>query len=96
ALVTINPAKQLHIDDRVGSIEVGKDADLVIYSGHPFSVYSIVEKVFIDGQIYFDREADLARRADMEKEKKALKEQLKSKEKPKKKTEEPSEKPTDR
>ncbi len=96
ALVTINPAKQLHIDDRVGSIEVGKDADLVIFSGHPFSVYSIVEKVFIDGQIYFDREADLARRAEIEKEKETLKEQLKSKEKPKKKTEEPSEKPTGR
>lgn len=96
ALVTINPAKQLHIDDRVGSIEVGKDADLVIYSGHPFSVYSIVEKVFIDGQIYFDREADLARRAEIEKEKETLKEQLKSKEKPKEKTEEPSEKPTGR
>ncbi|MBI3949300.1 MAG: amidohydrolase family protein [Acidobacteria bacterium] len=77
ALVTINPAKQLRIDKRVGSIEVGKDADLVIFSGHPLSVYSIVEKVFIDGQVYFDRPVDLARRADVEKEKKALKEKLK-------------------
>ncbi|GBC82781.1 D-hydantoinase [bacterium HR10] len=73
ALITINPAKQLRIDHRVGSIEVGKDADLVIYSGHPLSVYSIVEKVFIDGQLYFDREADLARRAEIQKEKEALK-----------------------
>jgi imidazolonepropionase-like amidohydrolase len=73
ALITINPAKQLRIDHRVGSIEVGKDADLVIYSGHPLSVYSIVEKVFIDGQLYFDREADLARRAELQKEKETLK-----------------------
>jgi imidazolonepropionase-like amidohydrolase len=77
ALVTINPAKQLRIDKRVGSIEVGKDADLVVFSGHPLSVYSIAEKVFIDGQVYFDRQADIARRAEMEKEKKTLKEQLK-------------------
>lgn len=77
ALVTINPAKQLRIDKRVGSIEVGKDADLVIFSGHPLSVYSIVEKVFIDGQLYFDRQADIARRAELEKEKQTLKQQLK-------------------
>jgi imidazolonepropionase-like amidohydrolase len=77
ALVTINPAKQLRIDQRVGSIEVGKDADLTVFSGHPLSVYSIVEKVFIDGQVYFDRQADLQRRAEIEKEKKALKERLK-------------------
>lgn len=73
ALVTINPAKQLRIDDRVGSIEVGKDADLVIFKGHPLSTYSMVEKVLIDGQVYFDREADLARRAEIQKEKEALK-----------------------
>lgn len=73
ALVTINPAKQLRIDDRVGSIEVGKDADLVIFKGHPLSTFSMVEKVLIDGQVYFDREADLARRADIQKEKEALK-----------------------
>ncbi|HXF06214.1 MAG TPA: amidohydrolase [Blastocatellia bacterium] len=73
ALVTINPAKQLRIDHRVGSIEVGKDADLVIFKGHPLSTYSMVEKVLIDGQVYFDREADLARRAEIQKEKEALK-----------------------
>jgi imidazolonepropionase-like amidohydrolase len=78
AMVTINPAKQLRVDKWVGSIEVGKDADLTLFSGHPLSTYSIVEKVFIDGQMYFDRQADLQRRADIEKEKKALKERLKS------------------
>jgi len=73
ALVTINPAKQLRIDKRVGSIEVGKDADLVIFKGHPLSTYSMVEKVLIDGEVYFDREADLARRAEIQKQKEALK-----------------------
>ncbi len=65
-LITLNPAWQLGIQDRVGSIDVGKDADLVIWSGHPLSVYSRVETTFIDGNIFFDRQQDLARRADLE------------------------------
>ncbi len=60
SMVTINPAKQLMIDKRVGSIEVGKDADLVIYDEHPLSTFAKVEKVLIDGQVYFDRDKDLA------------------------------------
>lgn len=56
AMVTINPAKQLEIDNRVGSIEVGKDGDLVIYDKNPLSTYAIVQKVFIDGVEYFDRQ----------------------------------------
>jgi len=52
--ITLNPAIMLGIDDRVGSIEVGKDADLAIFSGHPFSVYSRVEMTLIEGEIYFD------------------------------------------
>ncbi|HXV86164.1 MAG TPA: amidohydrolase family protein, partial [Gemmatimonadales bacterium] len=71
-LVTLNPAQQLGIADRVGSIEVGKDADLVIYTNHPLSVYSVVEQTLIDGQVYFDRQVDLARRKALEEEKKAL------------------------
>ncbi|MEM9597110.1 MAG: amidohydrolase family protein [Acidobacteriota bacterium] len=63
ALVTLNPAKQLGIDDRVGSIEVGKDADLVLYDGHPLSLRSVVLKTFIDGDLYFDRGADRERQA---------------------------------
>lgn len=52
-MVTINPAKILEIDDRVGSIETGKDADIVIWSGHPFNMSSFVEKVYIEGkQVY--------------------------------------------
>ncbi len=61
ALVTLNPAKQLQIDNRVGSIEVGKDADLVIFNAHPLSVYSVPEMVFIDGQLYYSRELDKQR-----------------------------------
>ncbi|NEN24108.1 amidohydrolase family protein [Cryomorpha ignava] len=54
-MVTLNPAKMLHIDERVGSLTPGKDADFVIWSGHPLSVYSKAEKTFIDGIKYFDR-----------------------------------------
>ena len=54
-------AYQLAVDDRVGSIEVGKDADLVLYDGPPLSVFSGVRKTFVDGDLYFDREADRAR-----------------------------------
>jgi adenine deaminase len=71
-LVTINPAIMLRIDDRVGSIEVGKDADLVIYTNHPLSVYSRVEQTLIDGQVYFDREHDQALREQLRQEKDAL------------------------
>lgn len=74
ALVTLNPAKQLRIDHRVGSIDVGKDADLVIYNSHPLSVYAVAQKVLIDGQIYFDIQKDLELRAESDKERKALKE----------------------
>src|SRR5207249_11455453 len=58
-MITLNPAIQLGIDHRVGSIEAGKDADLVLFSAHPLSTYATVEKTFIEGQIYFDRELDL-------------------------------------
>ncbi len=71
-LVTINPAIILRIDDRVGSIEAGKDADLVIYTNHPLSVYARVEQTLIDGQVYFDRQHDLALRDDLQREKQAL------------------------
>ncbi|MFQ5926166.1 MAG: amidohydrolase, partial [Terriglobia bacterium] len=90
-LVTLNPAKQLGIAQRVGSIEVGKDADLVIYDKHPLSVYAVVQKTLIDGQVYFDREKDIARRAEIAKEKKALLEKEKQKGK-KKEEKKPGEK----
>ena len=84
ALVTINPAKQLRIEDRVGSIEVGKDADLVIYNKHPLSVYAVVDKTIIDGIVYFDRAEDLAGRPELAKEKETLLEKQEEQQKKKK------------
>ncbi|MBV8550659.1 MAG: amidohydrolase family protein [Acidobacteriaceae bacterium] len=77
AMVTINPAKQLGIDETVGSIEVGKSADLVLFDKHPLDNFSKVEKVWIDGHQYFDREKDLETRPAFEQKKKALEEKLK-------------------
>jgi hypothetical protein len=71
-LVTLNPAIQLGIDKRVGSIDVGKDADLAIYNRDPLSAYAVVEKTLIDGRVYFDRVNDISGRAALEKEKKDL------------------------
>jgi imidazolonepropionase-like amidohydrolase len=71
-LVTLNPAKQLKIDHRVGSIDEGKDADLAIFNGHPFSIYSRPEMTLIEGVVYFDRREDLKRRELIAKEKKEL------------------------
>jgi imidazolonepropionase-like amidohydrolase len=56
AWMTLNPAKALGLDDRIGSLETGKNADVVIWSGDPFSVYTRAEKVFLDGAIVFDRD----------------------------------------
>lgn len=65
--VTLNPAKQLRIDHQVGSLEPGKDADLVVWSGPPLSNFSRCEQTWIDGRRYFDRNEDLQARqqADM-------------------------------
>src|SRR3989442_12475772 len=54
-MITINPAWIIGVDDRVGSIEVGKDADLVIWDGYPLSSFGVPDKVLIDGDVYFDR-----------------------------------------
>src|ERR1700730_17448473 len=72
AMVTLNPARQLGIDNRVGSIEVGKDADLVIYDKFPLSDYAKVQKVLIDGTIYFDRDNEVPGRAARQAEKQKL------------------------
>jgi imidazolonepropionase-like amidohydrolase len=61
-MVTLNPAWQLGIDQRVGSIEVGKDADIAIFSAHPFAADTRVEQTLVDGVVYFDRAKDLAAR----------------------------------
>lgn len=60
--VTLNPAKLLHIDQKVGSIKAGKDADLVLWTDHPLSIYAKAEKTFVDGIAYYDQEKDEAQR----------------------------------
>ena len=57
-MVTINPAKMMHIQNQVGSIATGKDADLVLWSDNPLSIYAKAEKTMVDGIVYFDRERD--------------------------------------
>lgn len=58
AMITINPAKQLGVSDKVGSIEEGKQADMVIFEGHPLSSYAIPQMTFVDGVKYFDINSD--------------------------------------
>ncbi|GAB5554903.1 MAG: amidohydrolase family protein [Saprospiraceae bacterium] len=58
ALITINPAKQLGVGDRIGSLEVGKEGDVAIFNAHPLSVYAIPQQTIVDGLVYFDIEND--------------------------------------
>src|SRR5687768_6576296 len=71
-LITWNPAVQLGIQERVGSLEVGKDADLAIWNEHPLSVYARVETTFVDGEVFFDRQQDLAKRPEILRERAQL------------------------
>ncbi len=70
--VTLNPAKQMKVDARVGSLEQGKDADFVVWSGHPLSTYTICEQTWIDGRRYFDRDEDQSLREEIQKERGVL------------------------
>jgi imidazolonepropionase-like amidohydrolase len=60
-LVTLNPAKMLHVDDKIGSLKPGKDADLVVWSTDPLSIYAVAEKTYVDGIAYWDLEKDAAK-----------------------------------
>jgi len=71
-MITINPAKMLHIENKVGSITIGKDADLVIWDGNPLSSYSKVVTTYIEGKVYFDRSEDLIARERIAKERQRL------------------------
>ena len=70
--VTLNPAKLLHIDDKVGSIKVGKDADVVLWNNNPLSIYAKAEKTLIEGVVYFDSQVDEVKRAANAKERAEL------------------------
>jgi N-acetylglucosamine-6-phosphate deacetylase len=70
--VTLNPAKQLKIDQYVGSLEPGKHADFTIWSGDPLSTYSICEQTWVDGRKYFDRADDLKMRDEVNKTRERL------------------------
>jgi imidazolonepropionase-like amidohydrolase len=67
-LITLNPAKMLHIDDKVGSIKVGKSADLVLWTDNPLSIYAKVNTTIIDGQVYYDKNDDAKLQEDIKKE----------------------------
>jgi N-acetylglucosamine-6-phosphate deacetylase len=91
--VTLNAAKQLAVADRVGSLEPGKDADFVVWSGNPLSTYTVCEQTWVDGKKYFDREADIAGREALAAERKALIEKIRNAKKTKD-AETPKEEPT--
>ena len=74
--VTLNPAKLLHIDDKVGSIKVGKDADIVLWNNNPLSIYAKAEKTLIEGVVYYDIQKDEAQRVAVANERNELIRQL--------------------
>ena len=71
-MVTINPATMLHVADRVGSIKAGKDADIVVWSDNPLSIYAKPEKTIVDGTIYFDLDHDMQLRKHISSERNRL------------------------
>jgi imidazolonepropionase-like amidohydrolase len=71
-MVTLNPAKMLHVDDRVGSIRTGKDADLVLWNDHPLSIYAQCMVNMVDGAIFFDRQKDSEQRIAIAKDRAGL------------------------
>jgi imidazolonepropionase-like amidohydrolase len=75
-MVTLNPAKALHVSDRVGSIKEGKDADLVLWSNNPLSIYAMSLYTIVDGTIYFSREKDVEQRKKITDEKSRLVQKL--------------------
>jgi imidazolonepropionase-like amidohydrolase len=70
--VTLNPAKLLHLDKKIGSIKIGKDADVVLWNTNPLSIYAKAEKTIIEGVVYFDIETDLKNRKEIKEQRNAL------------------------
>ncbi len=71
-MVTLNPAKMLHVDKMVGSIKKGKDADLVLWSDNPLSIYAKAEKTLVDGIVYYDMNKDIIMRKEIAQERNRL------------------------
>jgi len=90
--VTLNPAKLLHLDEKMGSIKVGKDADVVLWSDNPLSIYAKVEKTIIEGAVYFDIEKDSANQKANQEEKARIIEKMIAAKKGGAKTQAPSNK----
>ncbi len=74
--ITINPARMLHLDNRMGSIKVGKDADLVLWSAHPLSIYARCERTYVDGRCYYSLDQDAALRTRRDQERARLNQKL--------------------
>ena len=74
--VTLNPAKLLHIDDKVGSLKIGKDADIVVWSGHPMSLFTKTEQTYIEGALYFDKDNHQQKLKEIKDEKSILIQQM--------------------
>ena len=70
--VTLNPAKLLQVDDRVGSIKLGKDADVVLWSTNPLSIYAKAEKTVVEGIVFYDIEQETAKNEAVQKERNEL------------------------
>lgn len=77
-MATINPAKLLHLDDHTGSIKQGKDADVVLWSDNPLSIYARAEKTIVDGTLYFDIEKDQEMKGIIQKERARLVQKMRS------------------
>lgn len=71
-MVTLNPAKMLHLDKEMGSLKVGKSADVTLWTGHPLSVYSKADKTIVEGAVYFDLDRDQQLRQELEAERARL------------------------
>ncbi len=71
-MVTLNPAKMLHVDNRVGSIKTGKDADLVLWTDNPLSIYARAVTTIVDGIVEFDRDKDMQLRQKIKQERNRL------------------------
>ncbi len=89
-MITLNPAKLLHLDKRMGSLKLGKDADVVVWSDNPLSIYAKVETTIIDGTIYYDMNKDAEMNKWIEVERARLIQKMKASKKAGGKTQKPN------